>query len=107
MQLTVAQLRQLQKMQEYRATPPTIRTHVASNWRPYLYLLIVGGIGIAFFLWAGWPVASALFAGMVFATFVRDLGWFRRMIQSWPLLQEITDWNKVDELIKQRHGPAA
>ena len=107
MQLTTEHFRQLRKMREFHKKSPTILAYIKSGWRAYAYLLTVGAIGIAFFLWRGWPVASAFFAGLVLATFLRDLGWYRRMVSSWPLHQEVTNWDRVDELLKQSHTPAA
>ena len=107
MQLTHVQLRQLQKMHEFRTVPPTIGSYIKLGWRAQLLVLLIGAIGIFLFLWAGWPLASGFFAGMVVATYARDIGWYRRMVQSWPLMREITDWNRVDELLSQSHGSAA
>lgn len=106
MQLTTQQRRQLVKLREFRTSPPTISTYVRDGWRASIYIIIVGSIGIAFFLWAGWPVASGLFGGMVLATLVRDIGWYRRIVKSWPLQREITDWTRVEQLLESLDGPA-
>jgi len=107
MRLTTQQLQQLKKMREFREVSPTIARYIRLGWRAYAYLLVVGAAGIIFFLWAGWPAASTFFAGMVLATFLRDLGWYRRMVNSWPLVHEITNWQRVDEILNQFHTPAA
>lgn len=107
MQLNSHQRRQLQKMRDYRRTPPTVSALLRGGWRAYLYVAIVGLIGVGFFYWGGWPMASGLFAGMILATIIRDIGWYRRLVQSWPLQAEITDWQRVEQLLEQPDGSAA
>jgi hypothetical protein len=89
------------------ARPPTILSYARSGWRALLYVPAVGAIGIAFSSWRGWPAATGIFVGMIIATVARDLGWCRRIVQSWPLTREITNWNRVDELLARSDGPAA
>jgi hypothetical protein len=107
MQLSYQQRRQLQKLRDYRRSPPTIPGLLRDGWRAYLYVTTVGLIGIVFFLWGGWPFASGFFAGMVLATIARDVGWYRRMVQSWLLQAEVTDWRRVEELLERKDGSAA
>jgi hypothetical protein len=107
MQLTTRQRQQLLKLREFHTTPPTISTYVRDGRRASIHIVIVGSIGIGFFLWAGWPVASGFFGGMVLATLVRDVGWYRRIVKSWPLQREVTDWKRVEQLLESSDGPAA
>ena len=101
MQLTSRQRRQLEKLRDFQQTPPTVSALLRSGWRAYLYVTTVGLIGFGVFLWGGWPVASGFFAGMVLATIIRDIGWFRRLVQNWPLQREVTDWSRVKQLLEQ------
>lgn len=107
MQLNSRQLRQLQKLRDYRRTPPTVAALLRSGWRAYLYLTTVGLVGVGVFHWGRWPMASGLFAGMVLATFIRDMGWYRRQVQFWPLQEEITDWPRVEQLLGHLDETAA
>lgn len=99
MQLTDAQARQLRAARGFRASPPTLRWYVRSSWRIYLLLTVVSGFGVGFSAWIGHPVASGFFAGLVLATFLRDLGWYSQFVKGWPLSNEITNWDRVDELL--------
>ena len=107
MQLTPQQRRQLLKLHDFQQTPPTVSALLRDSWRAYLYITAVGLVGVCFFLWGGWPIASGIFAGMVLATIVRDIGWFRRLVQTWPLQREVTNWNRVKQLLEQAGGSAA
>ena len=106
MQLAAKQRQQLQKTREFRQKPLTILNYIRSGWHVYAFQIGVGAFAIGFYLWGGWPIASGFFAGMVLATFLRDVGWFRRIVGSWPLTREITDWERVDELLTQSNTPA-
>lgn len=99
MQISPDQHRRLQKLQHYRQAPPTIPGFLRDGWRAYLYVSVVGLVGFGYFLWFGWQFASGLFAGMVLATVVRDLGWYRRIARAWPLQAEITNWQRVEQLL--------
>lgn len=101
MKLTPAQARQLEASIRLRTTPPTVWWYFRSSWRTYAYLTALYGIGIAAFIWAGWPLVSAFFAGFLFAAISRDLKLFGQFVRGWPLSNEITNWGRVDELLAQ------
>lgn len=107
MQLTSQHRRQLAKLRDFQQTPPTVSSLLRTNWHAYLYVSTIGLIGIGFSLWRGWPIASGFFAGMVLATIIRDIGWYHRLVQTWPLQREVTDWNRVTQLLEQSDGSAA
>jgi len=97
--LTSAQKRQLHTTLKFRTQPPTVWWFFRASWRVYAYLGILGGIGIPALLWAGLPLASAFLAGVLISAVVRDLKFFGRFVAGWPLSNEITDWNRVNELL--------
>jgi hypothetical protein len=44
-------------------------------------------------------VITAAFVGGAFAVMVlRDIGWYRRTVANWPVLQQVIDWSKVEQL---------
>lgn len=104
-QLTDRQARQLRAASSFRASPPTLLWYLRSSWHIYLFLTVVGGFGFGFSAWIGRPVASGFFAGIVLATFLRDLGWYSRFVKGWPLSNEITNWDRVDELLSSAPPP--
>jgi hypothetical protein len=106
MRVSAEQLRYLRRIRELKDRPPTVAGYFRSAWKIYLFLVLVGGVGIGFFVWAGWPGASGLFAGLVSATILRDFRWYRHIVQSWHLTIEITDWKRVDELLDSARAPA-
>jgi len=101
MNLTPAQKRQLETTLRFRTQPPTLWWFVRASWHVYAYFAILGAIGIPAFLWAGWPLVSAFIAGAIFSAVVRDLKFFRRFVDGWPLSNEITNWDKVNALLNR------
>jgi len=61
---------------------------LASIWIGYAYL---AADWFAF----GWMTA------LVFGAFARDIGNFTKTVRFWPIMREITDWNKVTTLLEQ------
>ena len=106
MQLTKKQLEQLRLALKFRESPPTVLAYLRLSLRVYLYLLVVGGAGIAFFLWGGWPIVSAFLAGLVVATVARDVRLFRQLVRNWQLSCEVTDWERVEQLVAEHRAPA-
>lgn len=99
MHLTAKELAQLRTMIAFRASPPTVGWYVKRAWKAYAWLALVGGASVAFFSWGGWPHVSTFFAGLVSATVIRDLRWFRVLAKNWPVSEAITNWQRVDELL--------
>src|SRR6187549_2821784 len=99
MELTPAQLKQLEMSQRLRTSPPTVGWYFRTSWRTYAFLLLLCSIGIGFFAWGGWPILSGFFAGVLFTAVARDLKLFAKFVEGWPLSNEITDWRRVEELI--------
>lgn len=68
-------------------------------WRAYALLVVVIGLVAVYFYLHGLIAASSFLLGLLVATLIRDLRWHRQLVRDWPLSNEITDWEKVDELI--------
>ena len=98
--LSKRQIKQLQMAKKHKDSPPGVSMYFRSNWRTYLVLVVVGVASTVFFSWGGWPVASGFFAGLFIAMIARDLRWFEAMVKGWPLQREITNWERVDELLQ-------
>ncbi len=101
MNLTPSQERQLKATLKFRDRPPTVWWFVRASWRVYAYFAIFGAIGIPLSQWAGLPLLSAFIVGVIFSAVVRDLKFFRQFVKGWPLSNEITNWDRVNELLNQ------
>ena len=96
--MTRLQLRHLRVYLQYRERPMTVLGLFRANLRIYLYLLsFFGVIGALFYSASGWKIVSYL--GVALATMIaRDIGYFRRAAKIWPTLQQVLDWEKVEQL---------
>jgi len=84
----------------------TVANLIWSNRRAYAFLLFIFSAGVAL-LYALDPGAAKL-AGFAFAgILLRDVGYFRRTVQNWPVIKEAMDWNKVTELLRTDAPPNA
>ena len=105
MTLTRLQRRNLAVYQQYRGRRMTILGLFWSNRRIYvLTVVLFGGIVAACDRWVD-PRLAAFMAVAFLAVLVRDIGYFRRSVQIWPLLQEIVDWDKVAALVREGAPP--
>ncbi len=64
------------------------------------YLLLIGVNALMFTLLAMTDneMYMLLFGGLLGGALLRDLAWMRRIKQSWPFSEKVTDWEKVREL---------
>ena len=46
------------------------------------------------------PSTACLLVGLCIGAFLRDIGHFQGAYRMWPVTQQITDWNRVTELIE-------
>lgn len=107
MKLTKEQLNQLRATRQLRERSPTLPGLYSRSWKTYVLNILISGVGIGFFLLGGWPSASMLIGGMLLGILVRDHRWYNLLIRSWPLTREITNWDLVDELLKEIEESAA
>ena len=64
----------------------------------YLLLLVLfGAFAVILYFALGWVAAS--YVAVSFAVLIlRDLGYYRRSAILWPALEQVLDWNRVEEL---------
>jgi hypothetical protein len=98
--LTPRYRRQLQLLRSYRSGGPKVVALIRKNLLLHAFTFLVGLASLAFFVWGGWPDVGYMLFGASFAAFGRDLGWYRIVVRTWPLNEQITDWAKVDALLE-------
>ena len=84
--------------QKFRTQPPTTWTLIRMNWRVYaiclaiiLFLLMVSGESLALI------VAKAFGIGLFLGAMTISAAHSAAIVKSWPVLDEIIDWDLVDE----------
>ena len=66
----------------------------------YAWLIVLSiAIGAVFYSLYG-ELAAYLLGVALLSALVRDIGFFRRSVASWPLMQSVMDWKKVEDLLR-------
>ncbi|MBX3728220.1 MAG: hypothetical protein KF858_03470 [Candidatus Sumerlaeia bacterium] len=56
--------------------------------------------GVAWYLWHQGRIELAmLLVGILSGVVVRDLLWLRAMRRAWPVLRQVLDWDRVEDLV--------
>ena len=92
------QHRSLQLYLYFRERPMTVAALLWANRRVYLIMgLFFGGLGS--FVYSQFGSEGAVLVAVAFVTVVlRDIGYWRRSVKIWPVLKQVLDWNKVEQL---------
>jgi hypothetical protein len=106
MNLSESQLMQLKRGREMKENPPSMFSYLKSGRRTYLYMLfLTAGVSIVFWYWKAYGYL-AFVLGYFLGVMYRDFQWsvvFRRF---WPVSVEITNWQRVDDLIRENDDKA-
>jgi hypothetical protein len=101
MQLSRRQRIWLKFLQRFKDKSPTAFDLFSTS--PFSVFLPAVVVAIALSVLAALEILNvhtALFAiGMVAGAFLRDIGRFRFNAHMWPIVNEITNWQAVDELL--------
>ncbi|MBS0204330.1 MAG: hypothetical protein JSS49_15610 [Planctomycetes bacterium] len=105
MQLSPAQRKNLSIWRAFHDEPPTVAELIRLNVRRILILSIcfVGPSAIAISD-RSYSVA-AMGLGMFLGILLRDFGAFRATVHFWPALNDVVDWNRLDELLDKEKPP--
>ncbi len=106
MKLTAAQLNSLRLTLKFRASGYSILAAIRSAWWKFAALAVLAGGASAFYWWAGWPLVSVLFLGLLVGAFARDLGWYRAQKRNWPLSERIINWEAAQKLLADNESSA-
>ena len=99
MQLTKLEAVVLQRLHKYHTVAPTLgeRLRAMSGWMITM-LMVCGALGVVL---ARLHVPGIVFlpAGVFLGALGRDIGSQRRFVKWWHVNREITDWNRVEQLL--------
>lgn len=99
MNLSQLQRGALQQFKRYRGVRPNLISLLAQHWKIYVLL-------IAFALVGGWLLSSLGFinlvylaAGLIGGAITRDIGLYRRFVETWPVTDSLLNWERLDDLL--------
>ena len=99
MKLTKRQLKLLKFYAKYQTKPLTLFSIIRPFWIMWLLLLIPLAAG-CWCIWAGWPAIGWVLIGASIGAFLRDLNRILSLFCTWPVLHEIINWERLEELIQ-------
>ena len=68
-------------------------------WPYYLLQVAILGSAAAIFWYAETDAVAIGVIGVMVGSLLRDIYWFRRSLATWPTLDAIVDWDRVDKLL--------
>lgn len=104
MKLTPAQTLTLQRLKQYREKAPAFGERVRLASTLMLVLLVTFAILMGVAVWLKETALLPVIAGALIGAIAAEIGHQRRYVLWWPLNREITDWQKVDQLLTGTAG---
>ena len=102
MELTKLQRNALVRAKELRSLPYPVFGTMLKHWKFYMLISVVLG-GYSYFSFTqGFSYLAGTALGALIAIFLRDLKVLLIHSKMWPVNVEITDWEKVDRLLKKQ-----
>ena len=96
------QRRHLQLYLRFRGRRMTVTGLIWASRRVYaLLFLLLGALAALLYFFIN-PAAAACAGLALVVAILRDIGYFRRSTKVWPILEEVLDWSRVEQLA----GPA-
>lgn len=71
------------------------------GWKSYLLLGILCGLAAHLFVRGAHADYAQLIMGAYVGVILRDIAWIRLTAKYWPLSDAVTNWDKVDEIIRE------
>jgi len=87
-----------QHMLETRNEGFSARLLIRRSTRQYSLLIGVNALMFTLLALTDNEMCMLLFGGLLAGALLRDLAWMRRIKQSWPFSEKVTDWEMVREL---------
>jgi hypothetical protein len=104
--LSSFELRALKAAQQSLTSPPSPVRFLKRSWKTYAWQIALLGCGAAYYWWGGWHGLSFILQGFVLGAIWREVVWWGFHRRLWPLNREITDWQRVSELITENESGA-
>lgn len=91
-----AQKQQLRLYAHFRDRKMSVPALFCFNWRLYAFLIVAGGLSVTAMVYLQQWLYAWAFGLCCLIVLLRDAGGFRRSSRTWPLIQEVLNWSKVD-----------
>jgi hypothetical protein len=103
---TKLQLRSLKLMLRQKSRPLTAMDLIKESWQNYTLTLALVTVAIAVSVLNGWTALAIFFGGYLAGIVERDFQWLRNQVKVLPLSSEITNWERVEQLVQENEPRA-
>jgi hypothetical protein len=100
MQLTPWQRRVLTRYRDLHGTRPTPGTWLRRYARRWLFDAVFAAVVFLLDRLADLGGLAWLCYGLVLGSVLNTIGFLRAGARAWPLLEEVFDWQRIDELLR-------
>jgi hypothetical protein len=104
MKLTKLQRKTLQFLYLFHSKAPTVFRQMGFNWIALLPVFVIAVLGCFVISIPGFENIGWLWIGFAGGAFGRDIGRFRGIVRVWPIYKEITNWQRVSELLESNEN---
>ena len=104
MKLTKYQLKVLRVWLRYHQSGYSFDQWFRGYWKMLLVMMILLAASI-FLIWAGAPAFGWGYLGLCLGTVLRDIKNFRLGRRNWPLLLDIVNWDRAQQLADAHNLP--
>jgi hypothetical protein len=105
MKVTEIQLASLKLLRQHRSKPLMAMDLFKESWRKYVLGLALLIVAIAVCVLGGSTLIAVFLGGYLVGIVTRDVQWMRNEMQVLPLTSEITNWERVEQLIQENEPP--
>lgn len=89
-----------------QAKTPTLAGMIQSYWLAALTLIIGALLAGGFLFFLHLYALDYLIAGGVLGWLVHTIWMYQKSVEGWPVIVQVLDWNKVDQLLNQVEAEA-
>jgi hypothetical protein len=100
MPLSKVQRQTLEQYRSYRGKRPGAVYFVRLNLWRYVLLVGVAVVGFMVLLSLGVSAPAYLLLGLLAGALLRDYALFRRFKHSWPVVEGLLDWDRLNDLLE-------
>lgn len=80
-----------------REQSPTTAGIMVRSWKHYTFLVVLLASICLLAIVLEIRMIAIVATGLVAGAVLRDIGYARRLVRVWPLLEEIMDWNRIEK----------
>ena len=91
----------LNHYQEYHRIYPTLVQLIVRNLGRYLLIIAVAALVLVLSYALERPAVANFVLGLLIGALLRDLGTFIQFTKTWPIIDPVLDWDRIEALLEK------